>query len=46
VAGYKNETGTLIGVILNTDSYTISASAAEMKKLFQWAEENIVRIYY
>lgn len=30
----------LIGVILNTDEYTITASASEMKKLFTWASTN------
>jgi serine-type D-Ala-D-Ala carboxypeptidase (penicillin-binding protein 5/6) len=46
VAGYKTSVGTVIGVVLNTNEYTITASAAEMKKLFQWAENNVLEKSY
>src|SRR3989344_6053112 len=37
---------TYIGVILNTDEYSITASASEMRKLFIWARSSIARQTY
>lgn len=46
VAAADLEQGRVIGVVLNTAEYSITASAFEMKKLFTWAKENIVRNSY
>lgn len=46
VAAYQTSVGDVIGVVLNTNEYTITASAAEMKKLFLWTEANVIRQSY
>ncbi len=46
VSAYVKDGRTLIGVVLNTDEYTITASASEMKKLFGWAEQNVQQYEY
>lgn len=46
VAARKYSDRYLIGVVLNTDQSTNEASAAEMKKLFTWADSNWQVIKY
>lgn len=46
VAAFQMDGRTLIGVVLNTDEYTITASAKEMKKLFSWAQTNLQIVTY
>lgn len=46
VAAYDTPNGRVIGVVLNTNEYTITASASEMKKLFSWASSNVIRKHY
>lgn len=41
VSGYQLKDRLLIGVVLNTVESTITASAAEMRKLFLWANDNV-----
>lgn len=41
VAAYRWQNRTLIGVVLNTNEYTITASASEVNKLFTWAERSL-----
>ncbi|QQG50104.1 MAG: D-alanyl-D-alanine carboxypeptidase [Candidatus Berkelbacteria bacterium] len=46
VAAYRLGDRLLIGVVMNTAEYTNTASAAEMKKLFLWAEQNLAKKKY
>lgn len=46
VAAYESRYGKIIGVVLNTNEYTVTASSSEMRKLFVWAEQNIQRTSY
>jgi D-alanyl-D-alanine carboxypeptidase len=46
VSAYQTEVGLLIGVVLNTVEYTSSASSAESKKLYQWADRYLERRQY
>lgn len=46
VAAYRLDGHLLIGVVMNTAEYTNTASAAEMKKLFLWAEQNVAAKKY
>lgn len=46
VSAYKLNNRTLIGVVMNTVEYTNTASAAESKKLYQWAEKYLVLQQY
>lgn len=46
VSSYTVDGRTLIGVVLNTDEYTITASAKEMRKLFEWASRNVTVLNY
>lgn len=42
VSAYKFNDRTLIGVVMNTIEYTNTASAAESKKLYLWAEKYLL----
>lgn len=46
VAVYDTPAGKVIGVVLNTAEYTITASASEMNKLFTWAHTNVIKQLY
>jgi serine-type D-Ala-D-Ala carboxypeptidase (penicillin-binding protein 5/6) len=46
VGAYSLNGRTIIGVTMNTAEYTVTASAKEMKKLFVWAEQNVVETTY
>lgn len=46
VAAYQWNNKTLIGVVMNTVEYTNTASANEMKKLFLWADTNLISQKY
>jgi D-alanyl-D-alanine carboxypeptidase (penicillin-binding protein 5/6) len=46
VGAYRLDGRLLIGVVMNTAEYTNTASAAEMRKLFLWAEANVVKKPY
>jgi len=46
VAAADLKVGRIIGVVLNTNEYTTTASAAEMEKLFQWADKYLVSRNY
>lgn len=46
VSAYDTPVGRVIGVVLNTNEYTITASAAEMRKLFIWADANVIKESY
>lgn len=41
VSAYRWQNRVLIGVVLNTNEYTITASASESNKLFAWAERSL-----
>jgi D-alanyl-D-alanine carboxypeptidase len=41
VSAYKFQDRTLIGVVMNTVEYTNTASAAESKKLYLWADKHL-----
>jgi D-alanyl-D-alanine carboxypeptidase (penicillin-binding protein 5/6) len=47
VSAYTTPDGIeLIGVVLNTHEYSVTASASEMRKLFVWAANNIENVEY
>lgn len=46
VSAYRLNNQLLIGVVMNTTESTNTASAAEMKKLFLWAEDNLIEQNY
>ncbi len=46
VSAYQSTNGLLIGVVLNTAEYTITASASESRKLYQWADRYIEQRTY
>ena len=46
VSAYKFGATILIGVILNTNEYSITASASESKKLYNWANRYIENLSY
>ncbi len=41
VSAYQSVNGLLIGVVLNTAEYSITASASESRKLFMWADRYV-----
>jgi D-alanyl-D-alanine carboxypeptidase len=41
VSAYQSAHGLLIGVVLNTAEYTITASASESRKLYTWADRYV-----
>lgn len=46
VGAYKLNGRLVIGVVMNTAEYTNTASASEMRKLFLWAEQNVIETPY
>lgn len=46
VSAYRGQVGEYVGVVLNTNEYTITASSSEMRKLFVWADANVLRQNY
>lgn len=46
VSAYQSSSGLLIAVVLNTDEYSITASAAESRQLYSWAEDYLVHQSY
>lgn len=46
VSAYSYGDSTLIGVVLNTNEYTITASAKESRKLYNWANRYIESVFY
>lgn len=46
VSAYRLGDRTFIGVVMNTAEYTITASASEMRKLFKWADQNVLAVKY
>lgn len=46
VSAYQSAQGPLIAVVLNTAEYSITASAAESRKLYTWADRYLERRQY
>ena len=46
VSAYQSTNGLLIGVVLNTVEYTITASASESRKLYMWADRYVEQRRY